>query len=484
MATDTVTNNSDDGTMVGSLRYELAHANAGDTINFAPGITSITLTEGLPLGITTNLTIEGSQPNSIGTLGVTIDGQHLSTDFFVNGGVTATIDGLSIQNGQDSSTFGVSGFVGGIEDQGTLTLSHSVLANNVGSYAASPTFPAQSQGGNAGGSTFGAIYVAGGATLNLVGTTNTFTGNKATGGSGGLGGDGTGQDPFTGAYEIGGSGGTGAYAADGKAKTPATAGTAGSGSYAGAGGAPGKPGMAGQSHGMGYQGAGGGGGGGNAFADYGGPGTVNVLPVCFASGTLIQTTRGDVAVEALQIGDLVVTAAGAHRSIRWLGHRTIDCRRHPDPSAVWPVSIAAHAFGPGRPARDLVLSPGHSICVDLAGEMLVPAAALVNGSSIARLAVAEITYWHVELDTHDILLAENLPAESYLEMGNRAFFAEAEIVALDAGPDAPARSHADFCRPYRADGALVDAMRARLGTLAEALGSPSNAVPHRTRRAG
>jgi hypothetical protein len=31
-------------------------------------------------------------------------------------------------------------------------------------------------------------------------------------------------------------------------------------------------------------------------------------------------------------------------------------------------------------------------------------------------------YVHVELDRHDILLAEGLPAESYLDTGNRAAF--------------------------------------------------------------
>ena len=54
--------------------------------------------------------------------------------------------------------------------------------------------------------------------------------------------------------------------------------------------------------------------------------------------------------------------------------------------------------------------------------VLVPAGALVDGRGIVQLEVERVTYWHVELDGHDILLAENLPAESYLAMGNRGFF--------------------------------------------------------------
>ena len=89
---------------------------------------------------------------------------------------------------------------------------------------------------------------------------------------------------------------------------------------------------------------------------------------CYAAGTHIATARGDVAVEALVVGDRVVTTSGVRRAVRWLGHRDVDCRRHPCRAAVLPIRIAAHAFGENRPSRDLVVSPGHSICVDLMGE--------------------------------------------------------------------------------------------------------------------
>ena len=202
--------------------------------------------------------------------------------------------------------------------------------------------------------------------------------------------------------------------------------------------------------------------------------SVTTVIVCFCTGTLIRTARDgrelDVAVEALAVGDLVVTASGEHRPIRWIGHRNVACRSHPRAQVAMPVRVAAHAFGDNRPARDLLVSPGHSLCVDVVGEVLIPASALINGTTITQDDVEHVTYWHVELDSHDILLAENMPTESYLEMGNRLFFAEGDVVALDASPDVPVVTHADFCRPFHADGALVEVVRAQLAARAPRLG--------------
>ena len=192
--------------------------------------------------------------------------------------------------------------------------------------------------------------------------------------------------------------------------------------------------------------------------------------VCFCSGTLIRTARGDVAVEDLAVGDLAVTASGEHCPICWIGHRTLDCIRHPEPAAAMPIRIRAHALGENRPTRDLRVSPGHSIALDLLGEVLVPAHALVNGATIIQEAVDEVTYWHVELDSHDLLLANGQPAESYLDMGNRRFFGEATADPT-LGPDAPAeRTHVDFCRPFHADDAVAAFARQRLRARAVALG--------------
>ena len=194
-------------------------------------------------------------------------------------------------------------------------------------------------------------------------------------------------------------------------------------------------------------------------------------PVCFARGTLILAVRdgivAEVAIEDLRIGDLAVTASGAARPIVWVGNRTIECANHPRANEVLPVRIAAHAFAENRPTRDLVVSPGHSIAVDLLGEVLIPASSLINGTTIRQESVERVNYWHVELESHDLLVAENLPTESYLDMGNRGFFPRpGKATALHAVPDAAPATHADFCRPFHVAGPVVDFVRDRLAARA------------------
>ena len=133
----------------------------------------------------------------------------------------------------------------------------------------------------------------------------------------------------------------------------------------------------------------------------------------------VATDRGSVLVEHLRVGDTVVTGDGQRQAIQWIGHRDTDCRRHPNPASVWPVRIAAHAFGHGLPRRAVLLSPDHAVFVD---DVLVPIKRLVNGTTIVQRKVARVTYYHVELSRHDVLLAEGLPVESYLETGGRAAF--------------------------------------------------------------
>jgi hypothetical protein len=149
---------------------------------------------------------------------------------------------------------------------------------------------------------------------------------------------------------------------------------------------------------------------------------------CFAAGTRIATPRGAAPIEALREGDAVVTAAGKQARIQWIGWRHVDCRRHQQPEDVWPVRIAAGAFGDGRPASPLFLSPDHAVFIagnDAAGApgVLIPIRYLVNGASIAQRPCDRITYWHIELDEHAIILANGLACESYLDTGNRAAFA-------------------------------------------------------------
>jgi hypothetical protein len=211
-----------------------------------------------------------------------------------------------------------------------------------------------------------------------------------------------------------------------------------------------------------------------AIAPDGAGGTL-VTVACFAQGTRIAIGGrpgedapeseggggggGERVVEALRVGDLVRTARGGARPVVWLGHRTLRCDRHPRPWDVRPVRVQADAFGPGRPRRDLVLSPDHALHV---GGALIPVRHLLNGASVRQEAWPSVTYWHVELDRHDVLLAEGLPAESYLDTGNRAAFADG-AAAVDLHPAfARAAWKAGGCARLVERGAKVIAARRRL----------------------
>jgi len=142
---------------------------------------------------------------------------------------------------------------------------------------------------------------------------------------------------------------------------------------------------------------------------------------CYRSGTHILTDRGEVAVEHLRIGDLVQTVLGdALIPIAWVGRREVDCARHPHPRKVWPVRIAAGAFGSNRPHTDLFLSPDHAVYVN---GVLIPIRHLINGSTITQVPIDQVTYHHVELPAHDVLLAEGLPAESFLDLRDGSNYA-------------------------------------------------------------
>ncbi len=197
---------------------------------------------------------------------------------------------------------------------------------------------------------------------------------------------------------------------------------------------------------------------------------------CYARGTLILTDRGETPVEALRVGDRVATVSGEAKPIKWIGHRRLDLTRHPRPEEVWPVRVAAGAFGEDLPRRDLWLSPRHAIAAEGA---LIPIVALLNGASVRQARTAAVEYWHVELDAHDVIFAEGLLAESYLDNGNRAAFANGAAF-VEAHPDFKPRHWRETCLPLVEDGPEVVLTRKRLIERIEGLGysHSDDADPH------
>jgi uncharacterized repeat protein (TIGR03803 family) len=157
---------------------------------------------------------------------------------------------------------------------------------------------------------------------------------------------------------------------------------------------------------------------------------------CYCRGTLILTERGEVAVEDLRIGDLVMTFEGVAKPIKWIGRRSYDGRFIRGNRDVLPIRIAAGAIVKGVPARDLWVSPGHALYLD---GVLVPAERLINGLTITRAeAVERVDYFHLEFEGHEIIVAEGASAESYVESDNRRGFQNfAEFAELYPDDDRP-----------------------------------------------
>lgn len=143
------------------------------------------------------------------------------------------------------------------------------------------------------------------------------------------------------------------------------------------------------------------------------------LTLCFYPGTAIATPSGEVAVENLRAGDLVLTANGA-MPVRWMGQSHVHTR-FADPVRSLPIRISAGALGDGLPARDLLLSPDHALYL---GGVLVQANALAGmpGCSREYDVPESFTYYHVELSTHELLIAEGVLAESFVDNVDRMHF--------------------------------------------------------------
>ena len=201
-----------------------------------------------------------------------------------------------------------------------------------------------------------------------------------------------------------------------------------------------------------------------SLADDGSGGTDLTMDgmACYRDGTRIRTDRGDVAIEALRIGDLVVTHAGALRPIRWIGHRSYDGRFVAGNRDALPILLRAGAIDAGVPARDLMVSPRHALFLD---GVLAPAERLINGVSIVQLdAVDTLRYFHVELDSHDVLFAEGAAAETFVDCDSRAMFQNAaSFASLYPNHAAPVWS---FCAPRVEDGLALASIRARLAARA------------------
>ena len=177
----------------------------------------------------------------------------------------------------------------------------------------------------------------------------------------------------------------------------------------------------------------------------------DIVALCFLRGTLIRTPLGEAPVETLSVGDRIVTLSGAVQSITWIGIGRNLVKRGKR-SAATPVLVRKDALGDNVPHHDLRITKGHSLFLD---GVLIPVECLINHRSIAWDDHAqEVEFYHIELSSHDVLLANGARAETYRDDGNRWLFRNA-----NSGWDLPPL---EPCAPILTGGPIVDAIWRRL----------------------
>src|SRR6202034_4353056 len=145
-------------------------------------------------------------------------------------------------------------------------------------------------------------------------------------------------------------------------------------------------------------------------------------PACFLKGTKILTADGERKIEDLAVGDLLPTKFGGLRPVQWIGRYPI---KKSDPSKPWvrealPVRIACSALAPNVPQADLYVTAPHALLID---GVLVPVEMLVNGTTIKRFEAREydeLEFFHIKLESHDVIYAEGVPAETLLNVEESA----------------------------------------------------------------
>ncbi|WP_306046501.1 Hint domain-containing protein [Nioella sp. MMSF_3534] len=152
---------------------------------------------------------------------------------------------------------------------------------------------------------------------------------------------------------------------------------------------------------------------------------------CFLAGSLISTIDGEKPVESLSIGDLIVSQNGSCTPVKWIGRQTVSTRFGPA-ERLMPVRFAAGSLGEGLPHTDLTVTADHGMLV---GGVICHAGALVNGTTITRVPLAEMgesyTVYHIETEEHEIILANGAPAETFIDnVSRRVFDNYAEFEAL------------------------------------------------------
>lgn len=193
---------------------------------------------------------------------------------------------------------------------------------------------------------------------------------------------------------------------------------------------------------------------------------------CYLRDTAINTTRGNVAVQDIALGDHVLAYAGdatSSRRVVWAGRAScIVDSSLPDDLAGYPVRILKDAISAGAPFKDMLVTAEH--CLLLEGKF-IPVRMLVNGRSIFYdKTIASYDYYHIETEDHSVIMADGVLTESYLDTGNRSSFRQTGKVVSIGG--SRKLSWNDAAAPLDVTRAFVEPLFREILDRSESLGCP------------
>lgn len=194
-------------------------------------------------------------------------------------------------------------------------------------------------------------------------------------------------------------------------------------------------------------------------------------PKCFLASTRILTPGGEVEIDRLRAGDLVCNVTGKARPIKAIVRTSfVHGASDPLPKEAWPVCISRHALDECTPDRDLYLTEAHALFLD---GILVPVGSLINGTTIVRVDPGPmdlVSYFHIELETHDVVIAHGTPCETLRVDENTMPYAP--IVAFNGG-------RSELRSRLRSAVSLLTDRRTPLDRLRDRLESRASSLTHR-----
>ena len=136
-------------------------------------------------------------------------------------------------------------------------------------------------------------------------------------------------------------------------------------------------------------------------------------PVCFVTGTLIDTAKGRIPVEGLRVGDEVLTLDHGLQPVR-----AVSSEKFRATGDYAPIRFEVGAIDN---TELLLVSPQHRIylagwCAQLyfaEDSVLVPAVGMINDTTIRRAPSGHVTYVHLLFDQHEIVWGAGALSESF-----------------------------------------------------------------------